>query len=170
MELGTGQSVGPAAARGPIDGWNDQLAVLDRAFDARPFGDAAATASAARELATAAIRLRDSRPAASYDRAAAVAALRRLSEKGARESLDYDSARQIAWAFNAIYSRLDPKLADHADIDAILTKLRHDLALELPSVGRATIVDSLPKQLDAASSYDSKQFRRQFEKLLRLLQ
>jgi hypothetical protein len=170
MELGIGQSVGPAAARGPIEGWNDQVAALDRAFDARPFGDAVATASAARDLATTAIRMRDSRPTAAYDRAAAVAALRRLSEKGARESLDYDSARQIAWAFNAIYSRLDPKLADHADIDAILTTLRNDLALELPSARRTTIVDSLPKQLDAASSYDSKRFKEQSENLMRLLQ
>jgi hypothetical protein len=157
--------------RKKMGSWSDQLAALQQTFETRVFGDPAAVVSAARDLVDSSDRLRGSLRSARYDRRAAVAALNDLARRATRESLDYDSARQIAWAFDRIYSGLDPKPDRPAELDAILAELRGHVAIELPSVRRdKTIVDALPRQLSAASNYSSNRFKSQFEEILRLLQ
>jgi hypothetical protein len=43
---------------------------------------------------------------------------------------DYETARQIAWAFDVIYSEWDPKPANAGRIEAALDRLRQDLKLD----------------------------------------
>ncbi len=76
---------------------------------------------------------------------------------------DYDSARQIAWAFRAIYRDLEPGLPRDTPIDRRLAELDGQLLLTIPVVremaaGRST----LTQRLRAIAEYDPSAFRAQF--------
>jgi hypothetical protein len=87
-------------------GLDQQLAKLAEPLNRQPFGTARDLPSSARAVAAwadAAAERVDSRTFMSED---GRAMLKRLAEVASRETLDYESARQLVWAFAVIYREL----------------------------------------------------------------
>ncbi|HEX7376492.1 MAG TPA: multiheme c-type cytochrome, partial [Pirellulales bacterium] len=75
-----------------------------------------------------------------YNEAAAEALLGDLCQSGQRPDLDFDSARQVGWAFEAIYSAVFGEPIDGSQ-KADLARLRRLLALDLPATRDKAILD-----------------------------
>jgi cytochrome c553 len=140
-------------------------------FAARPLGDpktvspaAAAVAAWAEQLAA---NLND--PATRYDQTAVLKLLRACCSPSDPARIDYDSARQIAWAFQTIYEALTPKPAADGEIREILAKLKTELHLMLPAGQKHKILDELPGALDAVGNYDPRSFQKRLAELAQLL-
>lgn len=101
------------------------------------------------------------------DRTAAERLLVSLCELSAESAPDYDSARQIAWAFNAIYKELHPDAATHDPrITQALKHLDRDLRLTLPSrKNNETIETTLADTLRTVADYDPTMVRQQFQQI-----
>jgi hypothetical protein len=131
---------------------------LREAMSAEPFGTGIGTREAAAKLAAWAEELVEHRPKAPFDAKRAWPLLIQLCEEGATKSLDYDSARQLAWAFRAIYHDVipDDKQRDrNPDIERILSELEGALFLNLSSAKEKTAIeDSLAKRLGQAALFD----------------
>jgi hypothetical protein len=134
-------------------------------FDARPYGVPAKIAPEARALAkwadNLADRLNKKKPCEASDARKVLLALPGLYKD---KDLDYDSARQVAWAFKTMYeesldrgkrlkAKADPKIAETLD------GLGKQLKLKLPS-GRGKRIDSeLDKALERLYNYTPDPFR-----------
>jgi hypothetical protein len=110
----TGPTALLRAVSGNGGGFDEKYAGLVKACDARPFGDPAVLAAAARELAAwsdgLAKRLADAR----YDDAATAKLLRDIADAARRKDgrgLDYDNAQQLLWAFTALRDDGPPSAA-----------------------------------------------------------
>lgn len=166
MQLGTHHSSNDdAAARQGLDALAAKLRGFYRALDARPLGDAAATAAAARQLVEASGQTLGRLTTRKYDRAATVILLRDICTIATEAKPDYQSARQLAWAFRSLYAQLDPKPARDAEIEQILRGLDEQLHLSLPSGKDRQILEALPEALESAGKYDVARFEEAFGKL-----
>ena len=91
-----------------------------------------------------------------------------LCEESDKASLDYDSARQTAWAFHAIYAdlvRYDAKNKNPA-IEKILGQIGTSLLTALPSAGQQVpIENTLKSRLESAGSFDSNEVAKLFGEL-----
>lgn len=87
---------------------------LRDALDARPFGEAPRVRDAAKDLVTWSQRLTErlNDPKTHYTKQDAANLLKHLAAMPAAGTPDFDSARQVAWAFTAIYGELQAELAD----------------------------------------------------------
>jgi hypothetical protein len=105
------------------------LQALRAAFNARPFGEAAQVAVAARDLAdwadTMILAVRSSR----FDRSTPPRLLASLVALSEDEFPDYDSARQIAWAFKTIYEEWRPEPSHDDPIRKVIADLNQMLKL-----------------------------------------
>ena len=83
--------------------------------------------------------------------------------------LDYDSARQRAWAIRAIYQDLvaeDPKGGPDQAISSALDQLDALLLTKLPSAKeQVSIESSLKTRLGFVSEYNQSAAREQFDKI-----
>lgn len=150
---------------------NQKLMRLGRAFDSEPFGKLDQVASAARDLATWSRQLTNKLDNAGtkYDQASVPRLLRQLCTLATAEMPDYDTARQMAWAFRVIYSEWSPKPADDAKLMEKLKALNEQLKLTLPSGQEQQILVQLPLALHTISAYDPRQFQRIMAELAQLL-
>lgn len=157
-----------------LDDFRKAIDSLHRSFNAQPFGGSdvtqtAAVASSASDLADWSeqliARLKD-RPV-THETARDL--LRQLCTSPRPASLDYDSARQIAWAIQTIYETLTPKPAADEEIHGILDKLDKELHLALPSGRTHEIMDELPHVLEAVGRYDPRSFQKHLAELAKLL-
>ncbi len=107
-----------------------------------------------------------------YDRPSCEAVLIELC-RGAqrRESLDYDSARQVGWAIRSIWRQLDPPPGDKAAVVRTLEELTKDLRLDLAWGKDKQILDpqEQEKGFTAVSGYDPQRFQQQMTRLLTAL-
>jgi Cytochrome c554 and c-prime len=152
--------------------WNElkqELTQLTSAFDAQPFGDPALVYAAAGRLADASKKLTEKLSQAKYDQPAARHLLRELCALAVSETPDYDSARQMAWAFGVIYSDLEPQPANDLEIQKQVAVLKQALKLDLPSGQNRKIEDALPESLRAINDYDPAVFRHTFLALSKLI-
>jgi hypothetical protein len=111
---------------------------LVAAFDAQPFGVPKDVAAATAELESFASR-RKGPP--TVDREAATKLLKVLLVKGSTEILDYDSARQVAWATRVVYGELHKSTDRAKAIDDVFGKLDNELNLSLDSEARKSFVN-----------------------------
>jgi hypothetical protein len=152
VKLALGEGAGPEASRELDVG----LQKLDGAFNIRPFGDLRAVQATGHALAVdlkrPASALGD--PHKPFDRERAGRVLRGLCAAGAGEVLDYDSARQLAWAFQTIYEEW--KLKDQPDpkLEELVGRLGAVLQLELPAGQNQRIMAELAERLKAVNDYD----------------
>jgi hypothetical protein len=155
--------------QGDDQGKFDQAVLtLRRAFDDRPFGDTAKIHSAAADMekwCTAAAERLAPR-IRTIDRPAAEGFLRRLCRLGKEELLDYDYARQTAWAFEIVYGELypDPK-SRPSGIDSLLTELKKEVQLDLPSGANKTVEAELPQNLKERYQYNPEAVQKVFSEL-----
>lgn len=133
--------------------YHKRLDALRRTFDQKPFGDPAAVADAARQLVEWSKPTLDSLNNRRYERADAERFLHELCTLWQNQLPDYDTAREIAWAFRAIYAELDPKPPGDARVQEILTALDQELNLKLPSGQKTSVVDGLGAALQKVNDY-----------------
>ena len=164
------------AHRQAKDELNTRLATFQRAFDGVAWGTRRGTGDALRPAAQSLLDWLDALAgkldAADYDPAAARKLLADLCALGEQPSLDYDSARELAWALEAIGSATAPSEATDADDwQRILAALDHDLLLDLPATQQRSILDPRRQQAayEAVDNYDPAQVRRRFGELSKLL-
>ena len=105
---------------------------------------------------------------ASYDQPACENVLRTLcrsAEQG--EAIDFDSARQLAWAITTIWHELDPPPGDKAAAEGILDEMAKELRLDLPWGQARKILDPAEQQaaFTATTHYDPNRFRQQAARL-----
>jgi hypothetical protein len=98
----------PTAAEKIKRDFASQLANLDAPFIKQPFGNASTIAEPATQLTAFLDNLLGQMKQLPYDRRSAIAALRQLCNAATEKAPDYDSARQLAWAFETIYESLPP--------------------------------------------------------------
>jgi hypothetical protein len=158
-----------AQAGAELKKFDDHLHKVTQAFGARPFGDPQSVAIATTEASDWANQLVKSLQDATYTQADAKQILGDLTKVSDLEQLDYDSARQIAWAFTRIYSELEPKPASHREIAQRTERLELQLNLNLPSGQDREILKELPKALETIADYDPDVFRTTMDELGKLL-
>ncbi len=155
--------LGVEGRQNELDG---RLSKLREGLGRRPFGDEStpAAARAVADWADAAIRDFSASP---IDEARAFGLLDRLARMAIEAPPDYDSARQIAWAFRAIYHEVVPSGRQPAEIEAGLKALSAELLLDLPpSQTKALIVPtSLSRRLEDAAAFDPAAFREHFRRI-----
>jgi hypothetical protein len=165
--------------------WNQalqcKLQELDDALTERPFGDLAKAPIIAREIIA-----RVNEPLGVLERLALgsgegrqvvdqVRASRMLEAIGiiaAERTLDYDSSRQLAWAFRSIYSELAlvTKKTD-PDVKTVLDHMDETLQMSLnpgPPASRKPIMDSLARRLGAVAEYNPLEFQKDMCRLAKL--
>jgi hypothetical protein len=150
------------------------LRELQEAFTARPFGNPRDIGTAAQKLAQWLELLIPQIVVSRYDQAAAQRLLVELCSPPKGDQVDYDSARQIAWAFQIVYSELSPKPTTDAQIRKVLSQLDADLKLSLPSGKGRQIRDELPLTFQRISAYNPDRrnppgFKQRLDELSRLL-
>jgi hypothetical protein len=148
-----------------------ELRALHGAFNTQPFGKLPEVGRFASGLAGWSQKLEAglSQKSTQYDQTAAVRLLRQVCEISALETPDYDTARQLAWAFRIIYSELDPKPANDSEFRAKLRQLDEELKLSLPSGQQQSIISELPLALQKIREYDPAGFQQKFQELARIL-
>jgi hypothetical protein len=147
-----------------------QRSRLSKAFDEQPFGDARLIAATARDLHTFAGQLAQQLEAVNYqDNAKLLQLLKHLCQEASTKPVDYDSARQLTWAFRIILDDTDPKPANHLEIRVQLDELGRMLRDRLPSGQDKKLVKELPQVLQVINAYDLRDFRKSMRELGRLL-
>jgi hypothetical protein len=152
------------------------MADLQSPFVKQPFGNPAAIAGPAQRLTAFLDNLLAQTKSLKYDRQSATAALRQLCDAALTEVPDYDSARQLAWAFGSIYRELnssDNSVGAPERIDVELDGLDADLHLSLhPQRSEAADVCSqalndndLQSTMDRAAAYSPERFQQHFKML-----
>lgn len=92
--------------------------------------------------------------------------LKRVAETAASKAVDYDTARQLGWAFTVIYKGTADQANGTAEIAAIVDQLSAELGLALTPQGREhTIDEHLAASLRRAREYDPERFQQQMKGL-----
>jgi hypothetical protein len=129
------------------------------AMRAEPFGNKGRLLGAAEDLVNWADKLINNRSRAPVDEKRARKVLAQLCEEAAKTSLDYDGARQVAWAFRAIYHDVIPEDRQKdrdPEIERILSRLDGVLLMKLPSAKeQVPIEESLRARLLVGAQYDA---------------
>mgnify|MGYP001144876001 CR=1 FL=1 len=177
------EAADPARAEGWFRGLSTRMEAFDAAMTARPFGDL----DRARPIAEAVLKLLDEplralddqtrvkpgQPGRVIDRAEALRLLRRIAPIADELVHDYESARQMAWAFRTIYHEVEPDASKRDPrIVAGLAALDRKLGLSLnagKSAERRPILEMLGDRLKAMSNYEPAEFRKAIEGLTRAL-
>jgi len=135
------------------------LKELEMAFNRQPFGQASEVAALARKLASTADRLRTQALAKKLDGNSSRLLLHDLVSLKGPVLYDFDSARQISWAFERMSVEADAKLAGDTQIVERLKELRRDLKLDLYA-GKVPIESQLAEGLRRLNEYDPDRFAR----------
>jgi hypothetical protein len=154
---------GPQKAQIRTAELKEHLDAFQHALAVQPFGDPERSAPAARAIAGWSEAVLDDLRRSSLNRDHARALLGQLCRMVRERTPDYDSARQIAWAFRAIYRELDPGPTRDTSINRRLVELDRELLLMMPIVRDKTPGEStLAKRLRAIADYNPVTFRAQF--------
>jgi hypothetical protein len=156
----------PAEAEGLNKAFRAALKDVDTALGARPFGASERTATSCRQLTGWLNKLSVRLDRASLDRAKVIRLLRTLAEMGRAEAYDFDSSRQIAWAFESLYRDVVPEGSRGAEPRAIFEAWKRELATELPQWRGPALHDTLAEYLNIGAEFDPGRFRQQMSALL----
>jgi len=158
-----------ASADQDLRDFHAAIGKLADAFSARPFGDPAKVAAAAKDAGDWVDKLIKNLEAAKYTQADAKKLLSAACAAADGPAPDYDSARQIAWAFRGIYDQISPKPARDSEIKRKLEELDRQLMLALPSGQSKEILVELPRALTLIGGYDPAQFQSHMKELAELV-
>jgi hypothetical protein len=157
------RALDPDKKTGDVD---ESLKELRGAFSAQPFGDRPQVALAAKKTAQWAdatlTRLRTAR----FDHAAAERIIAELGAQANGHLVDFDSARQLAWALRSIRSDV-PQGTIRPENAAMWKALDEQLKLDLPKGQVAIGKDFLRESLDRLNNYDPQRFARTFTRLVK---
>jgi hypothetical protein len=157
---------GPAQVQTLTAELEEHLHQVQAGFSARPYGQLARIAPAAEALGQWAERLAGLVNHKTCDQAAGRRLLAELPSLYTNEVLDYDSARQIAWALQVLYKELAAR--PNAEVDTVLDSLNRSLQLDLPAE-RGQSEDqreqAVRQRLRALKDFNPDAFRIALEKL-----
>jgi hypothetical protein len=149
---------------------HDKMKELTAAFNAQPFGEPKLVAQAARQFSQWADGLVQELRSSRFDRPAAQKLLVGLGDESRSRLLDFDSARQLTWAFRSIQHELDPKYAANTDTAKLLKELDDQLKLDLPKGQVEITKDYLKDALEKLNNYEPEQFNQTFEQLIQKIE
>ena len=153
-----------AARRKELD---DGIAALRKNVGARPFGDPKPAADQAAKLAAWADAIAKEIDARRLGRDDATRLLRAIA---ASPVPDHASARQLAWAFRAIFDEMKEKPANAPEITATLDQLTESLGVRLlPGDAEGKIERENGARLDADDKFEPAVISPLFEKLAALM-
>jgi hypothetical protein len=140
-------------------------AEFDESMNVRPFGDPESFVPAARKTAAWADTLLETLSQKAMDAGTARKLLDRLCKMAGENIPDYDSARQIAWAFRVIYHESVPDAAKPDPlIEHVLEDLDAELALNLPSAKQQVPIEkTLESRLRVVAEFDPGFFQAHFD-------
>jgi hypothetical protein len=146
-----------------------RLMSLQKVLDERPFGKAAAVAPHAADLAEWAKQYTEiiGARANKLDRTASGRLLAELLRIEKQRIPDYDSARQIAWAFRVLQQETAPKSAASLEISPQWKALDKEMNLTFPRGREANVLNSLSYSLERISSYDPTAFRNNLDAVVK---
>jgi hypothetical protein len=169
-------------AGGDQEGFTAAMRRLYGVSDTRVFGTATDVAETAGHLAEWADQLLARLDLSKLGQDDVPRLLRALVSLPTAAYPDYDSARQIAWAFDIIYSEWTPKPASAGRIQAILEQMRQDLKLDPfqarddwpgaagdPETYHQKSESELVRSLIRAAEYDPDTFKDNLRRLVQLL-
>ncbi len=165
VPLGIGAAGGQTA---PVEEeqFRKHVAAMSEGVRMRPFGDPDATAKATGDFVTWIDSLLKRLDHAVIDHRQARELLERLGEIAGEPIPDYNSARQIAWAFRVIYRESTPKDKRDPKIEAEMAGLASDLALDLPPARTQILIEaSIPARLRFAAEFDPASFQARFQRI-----
>jgi hypothetical protein len=162
-------AVDDAEAKKLLDEFAARLKALRDTCDAQPYGDAAKVAPAAKALDEWANTLADRLNKKPCDSATARRIVLQLPALYKADLLDYDSARQVAWAFKIMYDELEEKPETRNKIADVLALMEKQLKLKLPSGSTTNLLDDLAVGMKVRNEYDPEEFRRSLSRLADLL-
>ncbi|HEV3122599.1 MAG TPA: multiheme c-type cytochrome [Isosphaeraceae bacterium] len=162
---------------------------LEQAFSAQPFGNPDQVRDAASKIKAWSDDLISRADALNLDASAAVRLLKTLCAMANERVPDYDSARQLAWAFQRIYTESNLKLASGDEARSILEALEQDLHLPLNAareprkalISKKSPAQALPESLQELSNkelaeslrhiadYSPERFQKAMKRLAELL-
>jgi hypothetical protein len=140
-----------------LDEFDRALKRVHDGFGAQPLGDPAQVGPAARDLARWAGDLAARVDRALCDAGSARRVLRRLPALYENKTVDFDSARELAWALRAMYRELEP--SPDREIAAALDALGRELRLDLPPRKECAVSQDLAKNLEALNDYKPEAFK-----------
>ncbi len=140
------------------------LEAVNAGFDARPYGDPVKIAPAARALEKWADALAQRLDEKRWDGRQGRQALRRLLVLHEDRNVpDYDSARLLAWSFNAMYGELRP--SPDSEVAKAQAGLEKALELKLPAGRKARTVEERQASLNALNEFKPGDFQSAFRRL-----
>ena len=166
----------PQAAKQAKQQFASLLAELQSPFVKQPFGNPAAIAGPAGKLTAFLDDLLVQMKPLKYDRPAAIAAMQAICDSALTDVPDYDSARQLAWAFKSIYR--DMKLSESPpvstvnidlkldDLDTELHLWLHPLRTDTADASSQALNDNdLQSTMDRAAAYSPEKIQQHFRGL-----
>jgi Cytochrome c554 and c-prime len=147
---------------------NDMLSVdftrkmrdLQDALDKTPFGDPKTVAGTTDALVQWSKNQEQAAQAVRYDHTMAQAMLKSLILRSDKDLLDFDSARQLAWALHTLLPAANSAVAQQERVKEHLGLLSTQLQLELPKGQKHIADDFLPQVLKSMSTYDPREFQK----------
>lgn len=141
---------------------------LRAAFDAQPFGDPSSVAEKSRELSKKLEAAEDRLAKTRFDQTIARRLLLEICRTAGSDVPDYDSARQLAWAFASIYDEIHPKPVADKEIRTLIAELKAELKTDLPATRSREILDEIGDSLDRVARYEPCRFQAIMKKLAAL--
>ena len=146
------------------------LQKLYQAFNSKPYGSCGEVASLARQLAESLTKIGEQmageKDTKRYgDKAPNL--LQRLCSN--EETLDYDAARQVAWAIEIILEEWNCNKDKEPEVQQVLGTLKKNLKLDLPAGKDRSIEGELADSLRKLNEYNPDEFKRGLKKMVDLL-
>lgn len=164
------RAIDPTRASERLDDYERRIFAFSSALRAQPYGNRVQAISAARGLAAWADAVLVEVSRAKIDHTVALRMLDGICKRAQAEILDYDSARQLYWAFRTIYAEVARERRLTTAIPRTLEELDRQLGFGLPSAGiQEPIEKTLFQRLQAVTRYDPNVFQTRFAELAREL-
>lgn len=138
--------------------YEEKLRALKKAFDVKVYGNPAQIEKAAKDMQSWSEATLGRLTATYPTRETARELLAKIPPRYKDRGNDYDSAREVAWAFQTIYDEVHGPRGGDLKVRQALGKLDKELKLQLPQ-GRGGIENELDASLERIKKYHPRTFR-----------
>lgn len=164
------EAANPQRVQPRLEQFDRQIKEFHAALSARPFGNKGQAIASARSLVGWVDDVLADLGKTPVDRKVAIRLLDRLCQASRSDIPDYDTARQLFWAFRTIYNEIEPQAGPDAPIAKVLRRTDEELGFSLPSAGAQELIEAtLAQRLKAVTNYDPATFQARFAELTALL-
>lgn len=169
VELGV-EAANPQRLKVRLEQFDRQIKEFHNAISSRPFGNKDQAIASARALVGWVDDVLADLGKTPVDREVATRLLDRVCRLSREEVPDYDTARQLFWAFRTIYHEIEPKAGPDSPVEKLLRQTDDELGFSLPSAGTQEPIEAtLAKRLQAVTRFDPAVFQARLTELATLL-